>query len=392
VLTCVAAVHGAVLSLRLPPRLILNDELQFSRMAFALLGFTLVQGLSLPVWGALSDRFGRQKVIIYSLGLTLITAVLGYAPMLGMRLSPQFVFAVLSGLTMAGLPLAVAYSFSLIKEGPRHHVMATAVCAFFAGVAIMLLLRVATFSLPVSSINLATSTIVLLATAATLTLTIYLLPLARPTSVSFTGMNALHGLWHGFAESNRGSYARWWKAYLGFSAAAAGIVMTSLPGFSVNHDVFSAHVGPLVVSLLSAAAASLATAHFVGRRNIGERIAAISATISILAASVVLYLASSQPAGLWSAGVLCGSGLGSVIVLGVIYFATRAKQRSAGAELGAICAIWTAALLCGMLLALLTFKDDPQVPPCVAIVCSVMALAAGCLATRRPVSKSEADL
>jgi hypothetical protein len=384
VLACVSAVHGAVLALRLPPRPVFADEMQFGRMVYALAGFAIVQALALPVWGALSDRFGRQKVIIYSLGATLATAVLGYAPILGLQLAPQFVFAVLSGLTMAGLPLAAAYCFSLIKQGPRHHVLATTVGAFFAGAGLMIPLRLATFSLPARDINTATSTIVLLATVTALVLATYLLPLARPTSVSFTGMNALHGLWHGFGESNRGSYARWWKTYLALTVAAAGLAMTSLPGFSINHEVFTTHASLLVVCLVCAAIASLVTAHVLGRGYVGERSGALAAVASLLAGLVLLYTTPDQAIGLLAAAVLCGTGLGASTMLGILYFAARAKQRSAGAELGAISAIWLAALLAGVWLVSMTFKSDPQTSLRVAMGCAGLAFVTGFLATRKP--------
>jgi MFS family permease len=383
-LAFVAAVHGAVLALRLPPRLVFNDEVQFVRMVFALAGFAIVQALALPVWGALSDRFGRQKVIRYSLGITLVTAVLGYAPMLGMRLPPQFVFAVLSGLTIAGLPLAAAYCFSLIKEGPRHHVLATTVGAFFAGAGLMMLLRLATFSLPARDINTATSTIVLIATVTAFVLATYLLPFARPTSVSFTGMNALHGLWHGFGESNRGSYARWWKAYLALTGAAAGLAMTSLPGFSFKHEVFTTHASLFAVSLVCAAIAAIVTAHVLGRDYVGERSATLAAVASLFAGLLPLYVMPDQAAGLLAAAVLSGAGLGASTMLGILYFASRAKQRSAGAELGAISAIWFAALLTGVWLVLITFKGDPQTSLRVAMGCAGLALVTGVLATRKP--------
>ena len=63
-LMLVSAVHGAVLALRLPARLVIEDELAFGRAAYALAGLVLVQALSLPVWGSLSDRFGRKNVIL----------------------------------------------------------------------------------------------------------------------------------------------------------------------------------------------------------------------------------------------------------------------------------------------------------------------------------------
>jgi len=323
-------------------------------------------------------------VIIYSLGATLVTAVLGYAPILGLQLAPQFVFAVLSGLTMAGLPLAAAYCFSLIKEGPRHHVLATTVSAFFAGACLMLILRLATFSLPARDINIATATIILLSTVTALVLVTYLLPLARATSVSYTGMNALHGLWHGFGESNRGSCARWWKTYLALTGAAAGLTMTALPGLSTNHEVFTTHASLLVVCLVCAAIASLVTAHVLGCGYVGERSAALAAVASLLAGLLPLYAIPNQAAGLLAAAVLCGAGLGAATILGILYFAARAKQRSAGAELGAISAIWFAALLAGVWLALMTFKESSEIILHMAMGCAGLALFTGFMATRKP--------
>jgi hypothetical protein len=71
-------------------------------------------------------------------------------------------------------------------------------------------------------------------------------------------------------------------------------------------------------------------------------------------------------------------------MLGILYFAARAKQRSAGAELGAISAIWLAALLAGVWLVSMTFKSNPQTSLRVAMGCAGLALVTGFLATRKP--------
>jgi MFS family permease len=384
-LAFVAAAHGAILALRLPPRLIFNDEVQFGRMVFSLAAFAIVQALALPVWGALSDRFGRKEMIVYSLGATLFTVAASlYASILGLQLSSRFIFAVLGGSTMAGLPLAAAYCFRLIKQGPRHHILAPIVGAFFAGAGLMMLLRLVTFSLAVRGIPIVVSTIVLLVTVTSLVLATFLLPWASPTSVSFTGPDSLQSLWHGFRESNRGSCARWWKAYLALAGAAAGLAMTSLPGFSLNHQVFTAHGALLVVCLVCASVASLVTVYVLERGHVGERSATLAAAAFLLAGLLPLYAIPDRMAGLLAAAVLCGSGLGAATMLGILYFATRAKQRSAGAEFGAVSAIWFGASLAGVWLVLMTFKSDPQTSLHVAMSCALLALVAGFVATRKP--------
>jgi hypothetical protein len=139
-----------------------------------------------------------------------------------------------------------------------------------------------------------------------------------------------------------------------------------------------------VVCLVCAAIASLVTAHVLGRGYVGERSGALAAVASLLAGLVLLYTTPDQAIGLLAAAVLCGTGLGASTMLGILYFAARAKQRSAGAELGAISAIWLAALLAGVWLVSMTFKSDPQTSLRVAMGCAGLAFVTGFLATRKP--------
>ena len=68
--------------------------------------WALMQFLSMPVMGALSDRFGRRRVILLSnLGLGLDYVLMALAP----SLAWLFVGRVISGITAASVSTAMAY-------------------------------------------------------------------------------------------------------------------------------------------------------------------------------------------------------------------------------------------------------------------------------------------
>ena len=390
VLGSVAAVHGVVLTLRLPPRLVFENDLITTRIAYSLAIFALVQAVSLPVWGAFTDRFGRQKIIIYSLAATVLSAVLGLSQILGFRVPQQFVFAVFNGLAVAGLPLALAYSFSLIKEGTRHLVLGWIVSGFFLGAAVMTVLRLWTFSLPRQGIALFSALMVLALAGASTALVVYFLPEARATSVSFTGMNSLHGLWHGFAESNRASFARWWKAFLVFSGLASGLIVMTLLGLADHADssaergISFADMAPLLTCLVAAALCALATAWLVLARPYASRVVTLSSAVASLSAALVAFLLQDQNHVLLIIAALpCGLAMGCALAAGIIHFAAAARQRSAGAELGAVVTFWLVALVLGVWLALMTFKDDRQAAPAMAAISAALAALSGFMATRR---------
>jgi hypothetical protein len=385
VLVSVAAVHGAVLALRLPARLVMGDEVQFGRAAYALAGFALAQGLALPVWGALSDRFGRRRVIDYSLVATILASLLGFAPLLGLRLSPQFAFAVFHGLLVAGLPLAIAYCFSLTKEGPREVIIGRVVCGFFLGIAAMLVLRMWIFGLPRQQIGIATAVAVIVIAGAAALLASFLLPAARPTSVNYIGMNAMHGLWHGFTESNRVVFARWWKVFLASSALASGLILMLTWGASSEGGARSlAATGPALVFLASAAVFVLATASLLGGGRAKARVTAVASAIGLLvAAGLLLLKAQGSFYVAFGAAGLGGAAAATGMVVGVTSFAAVARQRSAGAEIGAVVAIWLAALLGGVLLAFATHPLDASAAPWIAGSAGAVSLFTAFMATRR---------
>lgn len=390
VLGLLAAVHGAVMALRLPPRLVFESDAITTRLAYGLAVFALMQAISLPVWGAFTDRFGRQKVIIYSLSATVIAAMLGLSQTLGLRLPQQFVFAVFNGLAVAGLPLALAYSFSLIKEGTRHLVLGWIVSGFFLGAAVMTLFRLWTFSLPRQSLAVSSALMVLFLAGAVLASVVYFLPEARATSVSFTGMNSMHGLWHGFGESNRATFARWWKAFLAFSGFASGLIMMTLVGLadridaSATRGISFADIAPLLGCFMSAALFALAAAWVLSARSHALRLIVLcGAGASVSAALVGFLLQDQNYLLLITASAACGAGMGCVLVAGIIHYAEAARQRSAGAELGAVVVFWLVALLLGVWLALMTFKDGRQAVPAIAAFSSALSAFAGFMATRR---------
>lgn len=390
VLVLVAAVHGAVMALRLPPRLVFESGPITTRLAYGLAIFALVQAVSLPVWGAFTDRFGRQKVIIYSLSAAVLSAVLGLSQTFGLRIPQQFVFAVFTGLAAAGLPLALTYSFSLIKEGARHLVIGWILSGFFAGAAFMTLFRLWTFSLPRQGIAVFSALIVLVLAGAAIALVIYFLPETRATSVSFTGMNSLHGLWHGFSESNRATFARRWKAFLVFSGLASGLTMMSLLGLadrtdsSATRGISFAEISPLLVCFAAAALCALATAWVILVRPSTLRLCVLcSAGVSLSAAIAAYLLQDQNHLVLAVAAMVCGLAMGCALAVGVIHFAAAARQRSAGAELGAVVTFWLVALLLGVWLALMTFKDDRQAVPVIAVIAATLSAFSGFIATRR---------
>src|SRR5512137_2246318 len=68
--------------------------------------WALMQFLSMPVMGALSDRYGRRRVILLSnLGLGLSYVLMALAP----GLAWLFVARVISGITAASISTAMAY-------------------------------------------------------------------------------------------------------------------------------------------------------------------------------------------------------------------------------------------------------------------------------------------
>lgn len=383
-LMLVSAVHGAVLALRLPARLVIADELAFGRAAYALAGFALVQGLSLSVWGALSDRFGRKNVILYSLGTTAVVAVLGYSPLIGWRIPPQFIFSVFNGLCMAGLVLALSYSFSLIKEGRRHLLLGQVVAGFFLGILLMLLFRQWSFSLPWQAIMIATASAALVSAGLTWMLVSFFLPEARATSVSFTGMNALHGLWHGFAESNRASHARWWRVLLGLSGLISGLLLMSLWGSNSGGQAPSTSMlkAPLVFLGCAAVFAYAVASLLAGGRATARLIAVASAVGLLLAAGLLLLKDNGGPFFFLAAG-FGGAATGASLVVSITHFAATARQRSAGAELGAVITFWIVGLLGGVWLTLVSHKLDATAPPRIAVFAATISVFLGFMATRR---------
>jgi MFS transporter, DHA1 family, tetracycline resistance protein len=78
--------------------------------------FALMQFVSSPVLGALSDRFGRRPVILLSnLGLGLDYIVMGFAPTVMWLL----VGRVISGITSASFPTATAYIADVVPPEQR---------------------------------------------------------------------------------------------------------------------------------------------------------------------------------------------------------------------------------------------------------------------------------
>ena len=341
-----AATHGAFLVEQVTP--------------LALLAFALCQAVALPFWGALSDRVGRRKVIIYSLVATLATAVAGYSRL---ALPQQFVFSVLNGLVTAGLPLAVAFTFESRDKRPENSSRGAIACAFFGGTVLML-----GFNSPAVTLLLVTVALVLSA---------LFLPDSSAAS-SLIGMNAMHGLWHGFAESNRTPFARWWKAFIACLAMVCGLLVTSLVVVSSNEGVPSRFV-----LFGCAMAACPLIARLVPDGRAPGRTVVFGVGAAALVVGAVLLSGSGSAAPQLGVAALCGAVTGSGLTVGILRFGASARKRSAGAELGAVSSIWMVFFLGGALLALGPFETSLQPRFVVAAALSLLALFVAAAATRR---------
>ena len=388
-LALVSAVHGVFVALRLPPRLVFQDEAGLWRIAYALVGFALAQAIALPVWGAFSDRFGRDKVIRYSLLATILLGILGFAIVVKLRLPQLFLFSVVGGIAVSGLVLSASYTFSLLKQGTRFFLFGQIFCGFFGGMAVATAVRWSTFSLPRQDIAIVTATLVLLISAAALALVNFFLPEARATSVSYTGMNAMHGLWHGFAESNRAKFAWWWKIYLGSGGLAAGILLVAAPALLGNEGSSevagkSLPLFPILVFLFGAASSSFVAGAVLQHRAAFLRFLALGSSFAaFLSALIFLLLGQPGPAAAYLVACLAGMAAGSGVTASIGAFAAAARQRSGGAEMGAVLAIWLTALMAGMLMALTTLASDPKSSLWVCLISSLTGLFVAFMATRK---------
>lgn len=378
VLALVAGVHGAAVTL------------QIGGISQTWLGFALAQGIALPVWGALGDRLGCKRVMFYSLALSVLVALLGYAPLFNVAINQGFVFAVFSGLVVASLPLALGYAFSLDSRRPPVQVAGFVLCGFFAGSALMSLLRLFAFSMPYREYLAVTATFVFLLSFLAFACVALLLPGIRPTTVEFIGMNATQKLWHGFAESSRAGFAGSWKVLLALTGLASGAVINVVPALVYAANPAAGPAAPmrwLFFALACAAAASFVAPSFRKQPESAEKILVLGSIASLLLASVIVIgNGTGSLAGVFAALSLGGIATGIILTLGIITFAEVARRRSAGAEMGAVVTIWLVPFLGGTFLARVTFAETPQVPVFVALAASAVCFLLAWSAVRRPMA------
>jgi len=376
ILALVAGVHGATVTL------------QIGGVPQAWLGFAVAQGIALPVWGAFGDRFGCKRVILYSLALSVLVALLGYAPLFNVAINQGFVFAVFSGLVVASLPLALGYAFSLDNRRPPVRVTGFVLSGFFAGSALMSLLRLFAFSMPYREQLAVTATFVFLLSFLAFAGVALLLPDVRPTTTEFMGMNAMQKLWHGFAESSRAGFAGSWKILLALAGLASGAVTNVVPALVYNANPAAGPAAPmrwLFFSLACAAAASFFAPFFRRRLESAERILVLGSIASLVLASVIVIgNGTGSFAGVFAALSLGGIATGIILTFGIIAFAGVARRRSAGAEMGAVVTIWLVPFLGGTFLASVSFAETPLVPAFVALAASAVCFLFAWSAVRRP--------
>ncbi|MBU3665928.1 MAG: MFS transporter [Chthoniobacterales bacterium] len=321
------------------------------------------QIVALPVWGAVSDRIGRRKAIIYSLVATLVAAAVGY---LRLALPQQFIFSVVNGLVTAGLPLAIAFTFDSREQRSGNLARGVVACAFFGGSMLVL--------------GLYSPAVTLLVPIVALILSVLFLPDSLPAT-SLIGMNAMHGLWHGFSESNRAPYARWWKVFIAGIAIVSGLLVTT---FVVADTTKETPILPRPFLVFACAmAACLVIARLVPAGRVPGRTVVLGAGASALVVALVLVFAPAFGALQLAGAALCGAATGGGLTIGILRFCATARQRSAGAELGAISSIWMACFLGGALLALGPFKEYLEPRLIVAAVVALLMLFVGIVASRK---------
>jgi len=387
VLGLVAVVHGATVAQSLPLQPRGQDDLSFWRLFFMVLAFALMQVLLLPVWGSFSDRFGRRNLIGNSLVASIAGSMLAYAPLLHLSFSFLFIFALFSGVAAAGLVLSSAYSFSLIITGSnRAAVLGSILCGFFVGVAAMLFARYVSLSLLPDYAGMLTSTALILIAGAAIALVRTQLPEVRRTTETFTGMNALHSLWHGFGESNRLPRAGWWKAFLGLMGLSAGLFLGSVPlaayaACAVKDDSYLTALSALIVFFVTAGGLSAEIARWSSSAEVNRFLAPASALLAIPAALPAVLGGSSL--SLYLSAGLTGLAAGLALFDVLNRFQAVARDRSAGAEMGAVLSIWFFGLFAGLLLAVTAQQALWQLPLALSAGFAILSFVLGNMVVRR---------
>lgn len=97
----------------------------------AILGtHALCQLVAAPLWGRLSDRFGRRPILMYTLaGACVSYAILGFAPSIGWILASR----VLGGLMAGNISAAMAYASDISTEADRAKALGTVGAAIGIG-------------------------------------------------------------------------------------------------------------------------------------------------------------------------------------------------------------------------------------------------------------------
>jgi len=101
-----------------------------AQLGALLASYSLLQFLFSPIWGRLSDRFGRKPILVTSL----VGSVLGYALFASARTIPMLIFArALAGLMAANISTAQAYIADVTTPEKRAKGMGVVGAAFGLG-------------------------------------------------------------------------------------------------------------------------------------------------------------------------------------------------------------------------------------------------------------------
>ncbi len=328
----------------------------------AILALPLAQWVFLPVWGALSDRLGRRGVMALSLGLTCLVPLLtrgGFIPW--ERTTERF----LNGMAAGGLVLAGAWLFLQLRREQRASTLIGLVAAFFAGGALLVMLRLGGFlAFGLQAAVLWPTRMVGVTAAVLMVLVMLFLPRKHKGSFALGRMNVMVNLWDGYAVfSEAPRFFRWVTLNLagGFFFGLAGMILSSTALLDVGEAPPQARLLLYLVPgsfWVGAALAAWWLSRHLAWALPWSRLVHWGPALGATAAAGLLHLGGS------AVGLLAGPVVGAACSLipagSALVLSARARKRSAGAEWGAMVALWLAGTGVGGWLGFLVFCALPE--------------------------------
>jgi hypothetical protein len=136
----------------------------------------------------------------------------------------------------------------------------------------------------------------------------------------------------------------------------------------------------LIVLLFAAALSSFGVARWSPGKIAARFLAPFSAGLAIIAA--LLAGAAGSPTVLYFVMFLAGAATGTSLFTALHQFESAARNRSAGAEMGAVVAIWFGGFFAALLLAMSMPQQLQPLPIFLAVGAGLVTLLAGILTAR----------